>query len=395
MNNILTVFERNEEIKTLIESTTSNSFNYYVTGCGEHHQYLLTYATYLKSGSFVIYIAPNVYKANLAYEAFCKLAGHENVNLYVTDEIISTELVAVSQEFKQERMSTIKSILKNEKKIIVTHVLAALKTNINKKSFQDYVITLKKDDIINVKEIIKKLIYMGYEKVPTTTKLGEFSVRGEVIDVYPSCMQNPIRINLFDDEIEKIREYDYQTQLGKKEIKEIEIYPINEIVVEDNLKIEQNILKACEKENEIISRDLEDFKNYQNVERMNKYIKYIDSNNESILEYVGDKIVIFDNLSNLKKAYEQLNIDLGNYLEQTNFPKNLELVFFYDFERILLNQKQIYCSEFKTGLSGVKLDRVFDIYGYDVINYDHNLKILINELKEKASKTVIITISTK
>lgn len=393
MNNILAVFEKNQEIKTLIDGTVSNSYNYYVTGCSEHHQYLLTYATYIKSGSFVVYIAPNVYKANLAYEAFCKLAGHENVNLYVTDEIISTELVAVSQEFKQERMSTIKAILKGENKIIVTHVLAALKTNINKKSFQNYTISFKKDKIIDVKKVIEKLIYMGYEKVPTTTKLGEFSVRGEVIDIYPSCMETPIRINLFDDEIEKIREYDYQTQRGGKEIKEIEIYPINEIVVDDTAFFEKKILDDCDKENEVVNRDLEDFRNYQNIERINKYIKYIDENNQSILEYIEDKIVILDNVNNLKRAYEQINIDLNNYLEQTDFPKKLELVFFYDFERILSNQKNIYCSEFKTSLNEVKLDRVFDIDGYDVINYDHNLKLLINELKEKVSKTIIITIS--
>ncbi len=105
--NILDLFQRKKEVKTILDDVIKDEFSYYVTGCSEHLQYLLTYATYLKSGSFVLYIAPNVYKANKAYEQLSKLAGYENVNLYLHDEIISSELLAVSQEFKQERNNTL------------------------------------------------------------------------------------------------------------------------------------------------------------------------------------------------------------------------------------------------------------------------------------------------
>ena len=109
--------------------------------------------------------------------------------------------------------------------------------------------------------------------------------------IYPICFASPIRINLYDDEIEKIRTFNYQTQKGTGEVKEIEILPINEIVVNNSEEIEKKILSDCKVDNETVSKDLDNFKNYQNLERMNKYISYISSKNESILDYIEEKIV--------------------------------------------------------------------------------------------------------
>ena len=143
MKDVLSIFEKNKIVEDFLEKVNKDNYSYYINGSSKNHHYLLTYATYVKSGSFVVYVAPNVYKANLAYQNLCKLAGFENVNLYLTDEIISTELVAVSEEFKEERINTINSIIRNEKKIIVTHTLAALKINLPKIVIEESIIKFK------------------------------------------------------------------------------------------------------------------------------------------------------------------------------------------------------------------------------------------------------------
>lgn len=398
MNNIIDIYKKNNEIKKLLASVDKNEYHYYINGCGEHHQYLLTYATYLQSGSFVVYVAPNVYKANLAYENLCRLAGYNNVNLYLADELISTELVAVSREFKSERLNTIKSIINNDKKIIVTHVLALLKPNINKEMFIDGLINIEIDMDINIDAFLNKLVEAGYKRVPKTCQAGEFSVRGEVIDIYPSCSEKPIRINLFDTEIERIRYFDIETQKSaKEEIKSIVLFPMNEIIINSNNveKIIDEIAKDSLEKNEIIEKDMEDLKRVENIERMNKYMPYICKNYESLLDYIDDKVVIYDEYSKLEKAFEQINFDVLNYLEEAKFDNKLKLTFFLDFANIFLSSKQLFCSEFKSILKGIKIDEVFDFKGYDVINYDHNLKLLINELNEKISKTIVLSISDK
>lgn len=396
MIDVLELFKKNKTISEVLSSINKDNYSYFVNGVTENHQYLLTYAAYIQSGGFVVYLASNVYKANLAYEAFCHLAGYENVNLYLTDEIISSELVAVSGQFKKERINTIKSIVNNTPKIIVTHVLGALRPCLFKDEFVKNIIKIKKNDVINVTEFIKKLIYLGYKKVAITESEGEFSVRGEVIDVYGVCLDKPVRINLFDDEIEKIRYFNIETQRTIEEISEVEILPFNEIVLSEEQIA--NFCNSVEKfsDNKIISRDISDIRNYENMDRMTKYLGMIFGNVGSILDYLDDKVIVYDDINRLNKANDQIDSDLANYLMDANLPKGLDLTFNLDYFSIFaLKDKQIFCSEFKSSLKDIKLDKVFDVRGFSVITYDTDLRLLYTELKDKSAKTYVIAFSSK
>ncbi len=85
-------------------------------------------------------------------------------------------------------------------------------------------------------------------------------------------------------------------------------------------------------ENEIVNKDMEDLNSVENIERMNKYMPYICENHESILEYIDEKLIIYDDYSRLEKAYEQINIDVNNYTEEAKFSDNLKLMFFMIYQ---------------------------------------------------------------
>ena len=102
MNSIYNLFTKNPNVSSFLEDSKQEKFNFFLTGVTKNHNYLLTHATFLRSGSFVVYVANNVYKANLAYEALCHLAGQDNINLYVVDEFHALEIAAISSDFKVE-----------------------------------------------------------------------------------------------------------------------------------------------------------------------------------------------------------------------------------------------------------------------------------------------------
>ena len=87
--------------------------------------------------------------------------------------------------------------------------------------------TIKAGDVIDFENLITKLIALGYKRVPTTTMVGDFSIRGEIIDIFPLFSESPIRINLFDIEVENIKYFDPDTQKSFKSIKQVEIFPLN------------------------------------------------------------------------------------------------------------------------------------------------------------------------
>ena len=396
MTDVLKLFLKNKEVESLMEEAKKEKYSLYVSGAPENHQYLLTYATYLQSGSFVVLLTSNVYKANLAYQALCHLAGEENVNFYPMDEIVSSELLAVSSQFKKERINTIKNIIENKPKIIVTHLIGALKPNISREKFEANIINIYKGLDINVNSFIKNLIKLGYKRNPTTTQEGEFSVRGEIIDVFAIGESDPIRINLFDTEIERIKYFDASIQRTTTEINEIKIYPFNEIIFsqEEIEKIKSKISKYSD--NEIIKRDIIDLDETENFDRMNKYLDLIEESSISFLDYINDYVMVYEDINRLNKANEQLNLDLYNFLETNNINKELKLTYNIDYYSIFINKdKMIYCNEFKPSLVDIKIDKIFDIHGFMVITYDKDLRLFLSEMKEKFSKTYVISLDSK
>ena len=330
MNSIVDLYAREKSVRDFLTALQENRYNYLVNSITPHHGYLLTYLSFLEGGDNVFYVASNPYKANLAYESFCKLAGYDDVNLYVADEIVAAELLAASSELKNERLSTIHSLLTEKKKIIVTHPQALLRPVFPKKRFREAMFALREGDEINLDNFVLKLIALGYKRVPTTSLVGEFSIRGEVIDISPLFSEAPFRLNLFDTVIEKIKVFDSETQRSIGSADEVLIFPLDEIFYGEEEKAEalKRIKDDAKEMPEFLKSDLADLENHNNPERLIKYINYFDENFTTILEYTETKKVFYEDYQRIKDNYEQLRIDLENYLEQISIPDGLNLFFF-------------------------------------------------------------------
>src|SRR5690554_5462391 len=97
---IIEIFKDFKKVKDYSQIIKKEAYDLLVTNTTINHNYLLAYLTFLKTDDFVFYVTSNLYKATLAYENLCQIAGFENVNFYVTEEIVAAELLAVSREFK-------------------------------------------------------------------------------------------------------------------------------------------------------------------------------------------------------------------------------------------------------------------------------------------------------
>ncbi|MCD9184807.1 MAG: transcription-repair coupling factor [Pyrinomonadaceae bacterium] len=87
---------------------------------------------------------------------------------------------------------------------------------------------LKRDEDFPPEELIEKLVACGYVREEPIKNVGEFSVRGGILDVWSPTAENPVRIEFFGDTVDSIREFDAETQLSIGQIKEISIAPMRE-----------------------------------------------------------------------------------------------------------------------------------------------------------------------
>ena len=81
---------------------------------------------------------------------------------------------------------------------------------------------------------IHQLISLGYTRTGTVTEPGEFSVRGEVMDIYPPTYTEPVRLDFFDDELETLKYFDPVSQRSGEALKKLTVVAASEIVLDEN-----------------------------------------------------------------------------------------------------------------------------------------------------------------
>jgi transcription-repair coupling factor (superfamily II helicase) len=100
---------------------------------------------------------------------------------------------------------------------------------------KDLSFELKKDDLFDTVEIAKKLSQIGYTRVPKVNVRGEFSLRGEVLDIFLPNDQNAIRIVFDFDQIKELKYFDVSDQVTINSLSKIIIYPCKEVIWNDEL----------------------------------------------------------------------------------------------------------------------------------------------------------------
>lgn len=166
---------------------------------------------------------------------------------------------------------------------------------------------------IPIEELSKILADFGYEKVDYVTSVGQFAVRGDVVDLFVNGQDYPFRIEFFDEEIEKILKFDFSTMKTQQFVEEVEISPIflkngkntvfdlcKNIIIDEPIKIE-NECKILKKSREELSWDSEgQFLDFDDVD-LKKYTVFSNTNDSDFEnKTVGQKNYITDFMS-LKK----------------------------------------------------------------------------------------------
>ncbi len=391
MNKVIELFKNQKEVKPFFELQDYN--NILITSSQKSHNILLTINYFLNNNQTVIYVASNLYKATLAYETICDLIGIDNVNFYVTDEVMAVEVEAISNEFKYERMHTIASLIKGEKKIIVTYISSFLRPVISLDIYKQNVINIKKEQIIDINGLIKKLVIMGYKRTPSTCQTGDFSVRGEIIDIYTINNELPYRIGLFDDEVEYIKTFDPNTQKSIENIGELDIFPINELLYEYNENIItdlENDIKNNDLDISIFENDIESLKLYINNDMLYKYIKYIYKDTYNIIDYLNNGTIFIEEYNDVLKSYESSIEELNYFLESKKEYQKLNLSFYDDISVLTINNlNKIYLSSFVSSMNNVKLNNIINIDGLDIVDYQNNIKNFIEDITS-VKKTILI-----
>jgi len=109
--------------------------------------------------------------------------------------------------------------------VVVTTPGAMLQPTAGREWLQASITTLKAGETMDLEELVERLVASGYERLPLVADLGELSVRGGIVDVFPHGRENPVRIEFLGDEIVSLREFDPITQRSVTSLGEVTLLP--------------------------------------------------------------------------------------------------------------------------------------------------------------------------
>ena len=338
----------------------------------------------------IFIVLDTLYEAQKYYDKLINMLGIDNVLFYPSDELITSELLVSSIEFKLERNLTIKTMLDGNKHIVITNLSGVIRKQMPKDRWLKSSLKFKVNDEINIKELEKFLINNGYKKEYLISKVGEYSIRGSIIDIFPLNRENPIRLDLFDTIIENIKEFDINTQKSINKIDNIEIIPLDEMFFTDSdEEIIRNFITSSnpnsDKEKEILTTDLENLDNKSNISLLRKYIGLIS--NENILDFIDNKKIYFIDENKLNQAYIKMEDDIFEYNSNIDGVVFKDLHYYYDYEEIKNKYKINYIDSFKSKSS-------IDISVRDPERFFGNYDAFIAYLK-CSNKRIIIAFKNK
>ncbi|MCZ4336486.1 transcription-repair coupling factor [Shewanella colwelliana] len=155
------------------------------------------------------------------------------VLLFPDRETLPYDSFSPHQDLVSQRLETLSRIPTAQQSLVIVPI-STLMVKLPPLSFlTGNVLLLNKGDTYQFEQVRQQLINTGYHMVEQVYEHGEFAVRGSIIDIYPMGSDNPYRIELFDDEVESIRQFDPETQRSSGEIAGIRLLPAKEFPTDD------------------------------------------------------------------------------------------------------------------------------------------------------------------
>lgn len=154
----------------------------------------------------------------------------------------------------RQRMEVVSAIVERRVTTVVASVDALLNRLVPLKEIKRHILVFRTGDTLQVDRLKYTLVSMGYERNDWVDGVGQFAVRGGIIDIFPICSDCPYRIELWGEDIDSIRSFDVESQRSIENVEELFIYPASEMVLDQN-RIEEG-LKRLEKEHKRYAQTL-------------------------------------------------------------------------------------------------------------------------------------------
>ncbi|MGU7935043.1 transcription-repair coupling factor, partial [Streptococcus suis] len=335
------------------------------------------------------------------------IVGSENVYNFFTDDSPIAEFVFASKERTQSRIDSLNFLTDSSSGILVASMAACRVLLPSPEAYKGSKIKLGVGQEIEVDNLVKKLVNTGYKKVSRVLTQGEFSQRGDILDIFDMQAASPCRLEFFGDEIDGIRIFDVDSQKSLENLDEISISPASDIILssEDYSRASQYIQTAIEQstleeQQSYLREVLADMQTEYRHPDLRKFLSCIYEQSWTLLDYLPKSSPLFlDDFHKIADKQAQFEKEIADLLtDDLQKGKTVSSLKYFasTYAELRKYKPATFFSSFQKGLGNVKFDALYQFTQHPMQEFFHQIPLLKDELTRyaKSNNTVVIQASS-
>ena len=338
------------------------------------------------------------------YEQF--RAYDRNTYVYPAKDLIFYQADIHGNQQTKERVRVLKRLLQKKPITIVTTFDALMAPQVPLTVYEESIINLRTGSEVDLKNMSERLVALGYEKTYQVESPGQFAVRGDILDVFDLTEDNPVRVELWGDEIESIRSFDVESQRSIEVLSQVQIFPAREMIlsglrkergmqaIEAEAEKQYEVFRAAFKTEEAhrIKMQVKELKDdlftFQTMTNLDSYLHYFYEETGSLLDFMdpAKSLLILDEPARVKEHVDAVELEfkdsMSNRLEKGYIlPGQTRLL--YPSEEVaagLSKRRVLALSMMERKCVLFPITAHFEIEAKRVSPYNHSFETLVKDL---------------
>ncbi|MGT2907593.1 transcription-repair coupling factor [Streptococcus dentiloxodontae] len=356
----------------------------------------------------IVIVTSTQNEADILASDLSSLVGEDKVYQFFADDVAAAEFIFASLDKAQSRLEALNFLLDETASGFLVTSLVGTKIQLPSPSvYRQSLLEIEVGSEYDFDGIIKSLVNMGYQGVNQVLSPGEFSRRGDILDIYELTEDKPYRLEFFGDEIDGIRTFDTESQKSLEILEKIVLSPADDIILtEENFtRAIDSLEKAVAKINgahqsyleEILSVTREGYRHKD----IRKFLSIFYDQSHSIFDYLPKGTPLFvDDFQKIMDRHGRFELEaaslLSDDLQQEKSLSNLS--YFADsYQKLRHYQPATFFSNFQKGLGNLKFDKLYNFTQYPMQEFFNQFPLLIDEINRysKQKSTVILQASSQ
>lgn len=408
--NIIDLFSQNKLIQTWHRGV-SNLGRQLIMGLSGASKALAIASAYQANEEKIVVLTSTQNEVEKLASDLSGLIGEDKVYTFFADDVAAAEFIFASMDKAHSRLEALNFLQDTTQTgILITSLVGARVLLPNPKAYAESQLKFVVGEDYNLDKVVKVLSNVGYQKVSQVLNPGEFSRRGDIVDIYEVTADYPYRLEFFGDEVDGIREFDAETQKSLSNVDQVTIYPADELILSEedftraSTAFEKYLETAKDAQHaqhaylsELYAATQEHYR-HQDIRR---FLSLFYAKEWTLLDYIPKGTpVFFDDYQKIVDRNAKFDLEVANLLtEDLQRGKAVSsLVYFADIYKDLRQyQPATFFSNFHKGLGNLKFDSLHNFTQYPMQEFFNQFPLLIDEINryQKSRATILIQSDTQ